>query len=226
MKQEKGEKVIEAEQATEKIVFNSVKLTDCKKIKSINHGQLLTSVINKMRTRLIPEAAKESRKNAAAIQRVMSEICVLDTSKWPEEIPLNFGRSQIKSLCHRFHMTQAINATIIAFKNFLDNGGKKSVPADLKPLLNCIKVIPCSSAECEKGFSAMNNILTNSRSRPLVQRVNNLISIKLHGPPVNLWKPEEYVRKWLRNHRSATDTRTKVAKANLKQEEDPIWKFL
>ena len=60
-------------------------------------------------------------------------------------------------------MMQAINATIIAFEDFLDNGGKKSVPVDLEPLLNCIKVIPCSSAECERGFRAMNNILTNSR---------------------------------------------------------------
>ena len=139
-----------------------------------------------------------------------------------EEICLDFGGSQVKSLCHRFHMTQVINATIIVFEDFLDNGGKKSVPEDLEPLLNCIKVIPCSSAECEKGFSAINNILTNSRSRLVVQRVSNLIIIKLHGPPVNLWKPEKYVRKWLRNHRSATDTRTKVAKANSKQEEDLI----
>ena len=225
MKQEKGEKVIEAEQSIEKMVFHSVKLTDCKKIKSINHCQLLTSIINKMKTRLIPEAA-EGGRNAAALQTVMSKICVLDTSKWPKEIPLNFGRSQIKSLCHQFHMTQAINATIIAFEDFLDNGGKKSVPADLEPLLNCIKVIPCSSAECERGFGAINNILTSRRSRLLVQRVSNLIFIKLHASPVNLWKPEEYVRKWLRNRRSATDTRTKVSKANLKQEEDPIWKFL
>ena len=120
-------------------------------------------------------------------------------------------------------MTQAINATIIAFEDFLDNGGKTSVPADLETLLNCIKVILCSLVKCERGFSTMNNILTNSRSRPLVQRVSNLIFIKLHGPPVNLWKPEEYVRKWLRNYPSATNTRRKVAK---KQEEDPIWKFL
>ena len=41
MKQEKGKKVIETEQAIEKMIFISVKLTDCKKIKSIIHGQLL-----------------------------------------------------------------------------------------------------------------------------------------------------------------------------------------
>ena len=199
-KQEKGEKVIEAEQAIQKMVFNSIKLIDCKKIKSINYGQLLTNIINKMKTRLIPEVAEEGGRNAAAIQTVMSEICVLDTSKWPKEIPLNFGQSQIKSLCHRFHMTQAINATMITFKDFLDNGGKKSVPADIKPLLNCIKIITCTSAKCERDFSGMNNIPTNSRSRLLVQRVSNLIFIKLHGPPVNLRKLEEYVRKWLRSH--------------------------
>ena len=78
---------------------------------------------------------------------------------------------------------KATNATKIAFEDFLDNGRKKSVPADLEPLLNCIKVIPCSLAECERCFSAINNILTNSRSRLLVQRVSNLIFTKLHGFP-------------------------------------------
>ena len=82
MKQEKGEKIIEAEQAIEKMAFNSVKLTDCKKIKSINYGQLLTNIINKIKTPLIPEAAEEGGRNAAAIQIVLSEICVLDTSIW------------------------------------------------------------------------------------------------------------------------------------------------
>ena len=99
-----------------------------------------------MKRCLIPEAAEEGEKNAAAIQTVMSEICVLDASKWPEEISLNFGRSQVKSPCHRFHMTQAINVTIIVFEDFLDNSRKKSVPADLEPLLNWIKAIPSCSA--------------------------------------------------------------------------------
>ena len=61
------------------MAFNSVKLTDCKKIKSINHGQLLTNIINKIKTRLIPEAAEEGGRNAAAIQIVLSEIW---TSIW------------------------------------------------------------------------------------------------------------------------------------------------
>ena len=72
----------------------------------------------------------------------------------------------------------------------------------------------------------MNYNFTNSRLRLLVQRVSNFIFIKLHDPLVNLWKPEEYVRKWLKNHRSATGTWTKVAKANLKQKENPLPKFL
>lgn len=226
MKQHKGEKVIEAEEAIKKMVFNSVKLADSKKIKSISHEQFLTSLINRMEARLIPEAVEENGKNAAANQSVIADICVLDPNKWPEEIPPNFGRNEIKSLCHRFHMTQDLNATVIAFEDYIDNGGKKSVPVDLQPLLNCIKVIPCSSAECERGFSVMNCILTDIRSRLLVNRVSNLMFIKLHGPPVNLWKPDEYVLKWLRNHRSAIDSQTKIAKTNSNQEEDPIWKFL
>ena len=71
MKQEKGENVIEAEQVIEKMVYNYVKLTVCKKIKSINHSQLLTSIINKMKTRLISEAAEEGER----IQQLFKQLC-------------------------------------------------------------------------------------------------------------------------------------------------------
>ena len=47
------------------------KLTDCKKIKSIIHGQLLTNIINKMKTRLIPEAAEEVEE----MQQLFKQLC-------------------------------------------------------------------------------------------------------------------------------------------------------
>ena len=46
--------------------------------------------------------------------------------------------------------------------------------------------------------------------------------IKQHGPPISVWKPNSYVKKWLRSHRSATDTQTRIAKAKDISEEDPV----
>ena len=64
----------------------------------------------------------------------------------------------------------------------------------------------------------------------LRKKCHRLANSQVHVTASNIEKPakddKEYVGKWLWNHQSATGTRTRVAKANLKQEEDSIQKFL
>jgi len=52
--------------------------------------------------------------------------------------------------------------------------------------------------------------------------------IKLHGPPLSKWKPQLYVSLWLAQHRSTTDTRTRVDAAAVEdlQNPDPLWDIL
>ena len=101
------------------------------------------------------------------------------------------------------------------------------MPADLQPLVNCTHVtrIPSSTAECERGFSHMNIIVSDTRSTLLVSHVSSLLFIKLHGPPLKSWNPTMYAKTWLRIHRSATDTQTRVAVSQDKAKEDPLWQF-
>ena len=42
------------------------------------------------------------------------------------------------------------------FRDNTDCGGRRASPK-LKPLLDCVKTLPCSTAECVRGFSAMNS---------------------------------------------------------------------
>ena len=72
----------------------------------------------------------------------------------------------------------------------------------------------------------MNLIISGERTRLLINRVSNLMLIKLHGPPRRKWKSEEYVESCFRRHRSATDKRTRNAKFNNPTAEDPVWKYL
>ncbi|KAF0753054.1 E3 SUMO-protein ligase KIAA1586-like [Aphis craccivora] len=86
-------------------------------------------------------------------------------------------------------------------------------PQDVFPELNnCIKTFPCSTTECERGFSVLNLICTDLRSSLTITNVSNLMLININGPPLNLWSPESYVKSWLLQHRSADDTRTKKTK--------------
>jgi len=102
------------------------------------------------------------------------------------------------------------------------------MPVDLKPLVNCTRIIPCSTAECERGFSHTNIIVSDTRSKLLVSHVSSLMFIKLHGPPLRSWIPTRYAKTWLRKHRSAMDTQTRVASMNPSEDktEDPLWQFL
>jgi len=110
-----------------------------------------------------------------------------------------------------------------AFHDYVYAGGRR-MPADLQPLVNCTHVIPSSTAECERRFSHMNIIVSDTRSMLLVSHLSSLLFIKLHGPPLKSWNPTTYAKTRLRKHRSATDTQTRVA-VSQDQTKDPLWQF-
>ena len=78
-----------------------------------------------------------------------------------------------------------------AFQDFVDSQGRR-VLDDLQPLLRCCSCIPVSSAECERVFSQMNLVCTSVRNRLLIERISNLMFVKLHGPPMDAWNPDKY----------------------------------
>ncbi|KAK9745506.1 hypothetical protein QE152_g6844 [Popillia japonica] len=55
----------------------------------------------------------------------------------------------------------------------------------------------------------MNLITSPTRTRLTIEHISALMFIKLNGPNIRTWKPEYYVRTWLRRHRTADDTRTR-----------------
>jgi hypothetical protein len=84
----------------------------------------------------------------------------------------------------------------------LDRDGQ-SIPADLVPLINLLKIIPISTSEAERGFSAMNMIWTDLRNKLSIYITSCILSIKINGPPIYQFSPEKYVTLWLRSHQSA-----------------------
>ena len=134
-------------------------------------------------------------------KQVITQLAVLNPHNWPNEIELNFGQDEVRLLCSRFRIQYS--KVRDAFDYFKDDGGRR-IPDNLKPLINSVNTIPVSTAECERGFSAMNVILSDLRSSLLLQHVSALLFVKLHGPPLQLWQPDRYVESWLTKHRLAT----------------------
>jgi len=76
--------------------------------------------------------------------------------------------------------------------------------------MNCavssVAVIPVSTAECERGFSTMNSLLTSRRSSLHVTTLSSLLFLKMVGPSLEQFQPLQYVKSWLaKGHHAASD---------------------
>jgi hypothetical protein len=60
-----------------------------------------------------------------------------------------------------------------------------------------VRSIAVSSAECERGASAMNLTVTDIRAAWHVNTITNLMFLKLVGPSLAKYEPALYVRSWL-----------------------------
>ena len=150
----------------------------------------------------------------------------MDTSFWPSTMKIDYGDVEVKELCKRFNLSY--NSIRDGYCDFKDSGGRQ-ITRKLKPLLNAISTIPCSTSECERGFSCMNIIMSDLRSTLRIDHVSHLMFIAIHGPPVCHWKPESYIISWIAKHRTATDCQTRVAirsDAEDLKNPDPIWDIL
>jgi hypothetical protein len=95
----------------------------------------------------------------------------------------------------------------------------QSIGEDLSMLLKRVKVIPVSSAECERGFSCMNIADIPLRNRLRVESLSALLFIKINGPQPSHFKPVPYVTKWLQEgHHASQDTLTRPEKTCTKPE--------
>jgi len=97
---------------------------------------------------------------------------------------------------------------INGFRVYLDSNGLQNT---ILELTNCIKTFPVSTADCERGFSLLNLICTEIRSKLTISNIANLMFLNMNGPPLNQWNLEVYVKSWLiSQHRASDDTKTKI----------------
>ena len=65
--------------------------------------------------------------------------------------------------------------------------------------------LPASSAECERGFSAMKLIKTDVRNRLTVNVLTDVLRIKLMSPSISDFEPTDAIHAW--NVTSLTQTK-------------------
>lgn len=157
----------------------------------------------------------------------MEHLKVLDPKTWPKnddgEVEITYGEDDVRALCKLFTLDE--KEIIRGFRHFKTD--EKQIPEDLKPLFKAVSTIAVSTSECERNFSAMNEILTPLRCSLSINTVAVLLFINSVGPPLLQFKPENYIHSWLaKGHHLADDTNSR--KRELKDDTtfEYLWKLL
>jgi hypothetical protein len=209
-----GEHFSAALEAIAKGELNGVKLHGGRKSDVlIDASAFNRSLASSIRERLLTTRSSnvssvggQERSDADKYYELLSDMRVLQPKNWPdnEQEHALYGDASVLRLCRRFELPE--RSVLHGFREYKDKGGK-NVPDELAPLKLALETIPVSTAECERGFSDMNAVLTAGRSSLAIRRLSSIMVIRINGPPVPLFRPNTYVRSWLlKGRRSAEYT--------------------
>jgi len=203
----------------------------CKSDVGINTKQLFRSFAD-MKNRLLAcnasnmsSTGSEVGKPTIQYHRLLESLQVLYPINWPVARDIRYGEKEVVELADRFRIDS--RSTVRAFRAFVEADGK-IIPEDLKALLSAVGTIPVSTAECERGFSVMNLIITPARNSLSTPNVSALLFVKLVGPPLSKFEPLKYVKSWLsKGHHMGEDTNSRgIEKKEMRNCLDHLWKFL
>jgi len=158
-----GEHSILAQRAEEAMSFQEVQLREGTG-PVINQAQFIRAVADNMKQRLFTTVSNRAQASVVATRKEMyenliSQMAVLNPRNWVHENP-RFGENDVKSLCKTFHINnQEIH---LGFTGYKSSGGR-SISNKFNKLLVAVDTLSPSNADCEREFSAMNNII-NDRS--------------------------------------------------------------
>lgn len=134
-----------------------------------------------------------------------------------------FGELELRQLCNRLRVN---HSTVKQdFRDFKEN---ETMPlrGGLVKLKQVADTLAVSTAECERGFSLMNTIISPVRNQLKIHNLSCLMFINLVGPPLEMWNPEKHVKKWVMTRRSADHIGCRKRQEGQKLELNPIWKVI
>lgn len=160
-----------------------------------------------MNDRLFTATANRAQASVTAnrketYNRLLNQMAVLNPDQWDLEYP-RYGEDGVRALCHVLHLNE--QEAHLGFIEYKASGGR-SIPNKMKELLVAVDTLSASNADCERGFSTMNNIITDCRSKPTAKNAANLLFVSSVGPPCMQWDPMPYVKTWLGKGRRAAHT--------------------
>ena len=169
---------------------------------SFNKAQLLQSLIDNITQRMTKKGNDET----------LSLLEALIPNKWPDidTPPWLEGESMVEQLCEK--VSVSTKGILASYREYVADPRKPPNIIDEVLIQGVLNTIPISSSEAERGFSKMNIICSDKRTKLTVDNISSLMFISINGPPPYQWNPEKAVSNWLLQHRSAQDCQSRILK--------------
>jgi hypothetical protein len=204
----------------------------------ISQGQFFRSLVANLRSRMETTSAsnvgineKARASNINKYNNLLASIEVLNKDNWKDKAHDElYGESEMQLLCDRMGFNdENARKCILGFREFRDPSKPMStVPQSLQHLFNAVDTYVISTAECERSFSVMNDILTPTRNSLKIDHLSQLVFVKCVGPPLSQFKPRDYVTSWIRKGRRSADETHCPARSKKEQSHsyNELWKLL
>lgn len=208
-----GDKTVDALEAEKSMVFMGVPLRSGN-YKLVPATQFIDSVCQSMNLRLLTTVANKSsldsiKRRKDDFELFFKNLSALDL-KNIEDTP-RYGEHEVNQLCLMFSLDQ--ECTRRGYIKFKSTGGR-DIDASMKKLFLCVDTIAVSNAECERGFSSMNRIITKERNRLTTENASHLLFIRTVGQPILKWKPDSFIESWIRAGRRPAYSATCMRRKN------------
>ncbi|KAF3858860.1 hypothetical protein F7725_012061, partial [Dissostichus mawsoni] len=222
-----GQHAVDASQAEEVMEFKGEELR-VGRSPIIDSAQFIRAVADNMKERLFTITANRAQASVAANRKeaynsLINQMAVLNPDNWDHDNP-RFGDNEVRALCDVLHVNQ--QEAHLGFTEYKASGGR-NIPNKMKKLLMAVDTLSPSNADCERGFSTINNIITEYSSKLTTRNAANLLFISSVGPPCRQWDPLPYVKTWLGKGRRAAHSTSCMARRYTEEESyfSPLWKI-
>ncbi|KHJ79494.1 dimerization domain protein, hAT family [Oesophagostomum dentatum] len=88
-------------------------------------------------------------------------------------------------------------SSVTLYQIFLNNQAHFRISRKLAKIMQCVLVIPASTGDAERSFSAANRLSAGERSNMKTKTLDSLMTIQRNGPSVLTVKPESLVKQWV-----------------------------
>ncbi|XP_052009852.1 uncharacterized protein LOC127662622 [Xyrauchen texanus] len=209
MKTHGGMSMREAKESLMEGTFKGVALKES--TEKVNQLQFFQAVIDNLSSRLPDSELTKSLKP-------------LDPHNWPktrDELIL-YGEKEIHELAKDLGVsTREAVEDFRSWKLQEDQSGKT-----LRRLIVASQTYLATSAECERGFSAMNDTASKSRNRLRVRSLSAVLFIDINAPPLEMFDPKPFVLSWIKEGHCPSTAKKSGMEAKNKSEDRPLWSIM